>query len=123
MNHKLVFTERILGEHGTEMLINGAITQTIRGMGYGEEFLDMKGRVVDVMVRNGGMVNRRFLYCAKITSITKINLGSLTVHDAIIGGFRSLDELKLALKRANFRFKPLGEYNAYAIQFKQVAKN
>ena len=54
---------------------------------------------------------------AKFVSIDAVTWEVLGIDDARRGGFDSLDDLELALKRAGYRFHPLNDYWLYRIQF------
>ena len=51
------------------------------------------------------------------TRMERISWEQLTQEDARGGGFDNRFELAYALKRAGYRFKPLGEYTLYRCHF------
>lgn len=105
----LSFSRRVLGDYAARRLAHKAVTQTIRSDA------ELLGLVptdeVDVLL-DGMPIGR-----VRIMSIEKIRLSELDKDDAERGGFAVLDDLKKALMRAGFRFKPLSEYVANRVVF------
>ena len=82
------------------------------------EFLTFRSKLPEEMAfdvyldnRNLGRANIEDLYKEKL------NFGSLGLHHALAGGFDTIKEQQRALKRAGYRFKPLGQYEAYPVFF------
>jgi hypothetical protein len=106
----LMFTRRVLGRFASARLEEKKVTQTIRS---DKEIEEIKvGDVVDVSLDYVPIGK------ARITSIDKVRLSDLGREDAERGGFEGIiDELRKALMRAGFRFKPLSEYVQNRVQF------
>lgn len=116
MSATLFFTSRVLGPGPAAKLKDGKVLQTVRSRKEAAPFLSKCGS--DVAVALDGQP----LYQARITSIKARNLGALDQFDAELGGFEQLSEFELAVRRAGFRFKPLKEYEVFAIQIQKVGK-
>ncbi len=113
---KIHFTTRVLGPAAAYRLEKRQVTQTLRSGHESTTESILNGRVSAgdqlEVVLDGILVGQ-----ARLTSIHADDWFSLTIEDARRGGFDSLDDLALALKRAGYRFKPLNEYELYRIQF------
>jgi hypothetical protein len=57
---------------------------------------------------------------ARHVSMDKVHWDDLTIEDAQRGGFDSRFGLAYALKRAGYRFLPLGKYRFYRCRFSWV---
>jgi hypothetical protein len=114
MTLALNFTSKVLGSGVADKLKLGGVLQTVRSRKGAAPFLMKQGSEVPITL------DGQLLYRARITDIKLRNLGDLTEFDAELGGFDNLWQLKTALRRAGFRFRPLGEYEVFAIQFQPV---
>ena len=110
---ELAFSRRVLGRYGSYRLEAREVTQTIRS---DVEIRDVKvGDVVDVTLDYVPIGK------ARILSIDKVRLSDLGREDALRGGFEGIvDEMRKALMRAGFRFKPLEEYIENRVRFEWV---
>lgn len=112
---KLDFTRRVLGPDAASQLLKHQVWQTIRS-----ETADITLAVLGGQLKPGDWIE---------ILLDKVSLGQalyhgyaivykeLDVNDAQRGGFATVDELKRALRRAGFRFKPLDSYELYRHQF------
>ncbi len=62
-------------------------------------------------------LNNRILGIARLSIFDRVSWTELDIDDAHRGGFDSLQELGLALKRAGYRFRSLDGSTFYRIQF------
>ena len=113
---KIHFTTRVLGPAAAYRLEKRQVTQTLRSDSISITNAILNGRVstgdqMEVLL-NGILVGH-----AELISMDSVTWQALGIDDARRGGFNSLDDLALALKRAGYRFKPLKEYELYRIQF------
>ena len=113
---KIHFTTRVLGPAAAYRLEKRQVTQTLRSDTYSITESILNGRVSAgdrlKVVLDGILVGH-----AELISMDSVTRQALGIEDARRGGFDSLDDLALALKRAGYRFKPLNEYELYRIQF------
>jgi len=113
---KIHFTTRVLGPAAAYRLEKRQVTQTLRSDSISITNAILNGRVstgdqMEVLL-DGILVGH-----AELISMDSVTWQALGIDDARRGGFNSLDDLALALKRAGYRFKPLKEYELYRIQF------
>lgn len=114
MTLALAFTSKVLGPGVAAKLRLGGVLQTIRSRKEAAPFLTKQGSEVPLTL------DGQLLYRVRITNIKLRNFAELTDFDAELGGFDNLWQLKGAARRAGFRFRPFGEYEAFAIQFQPV---
>lgn len=110
------FTTRVLGPAAAFRLEKHQVTQTLRSGNDSITESILKGRVSAgdqlEVVLDGIPVGH-----AERVSMDAVTWEALGIDDARRGGFDSLDDLELALKRAGYRFRPLNDYQLYRIQF------
>jgi len=113
---RLHFTTHVLGPLATLRLRQERVTQTLqaRDSSIAEAILSGEVKVGDQM---RVALNNRILGIAKLSIFDRVSWTELNIEDAHRGGFDSLPELGLALKRAGYRFKSLDGYTFYRIQF------
>lgn len=97
-----------------DQLKKGKVLQTVRSYKSAAPLLQMRGRNVGIFL------DEIMLYEARITDIRSKVLSNLNDQDSDMGGFKSLEALRDALKRAGFRFKQFYEYRGFVIQFQKV---
>ena len=108
----LPFSSRVLGALASEQLRKGRVSQTLRSK---TEVMKLALGETEVIL-DGDL-----LYRGNISEITgPFVLSSMNVNDAALGGFQSLLDLTMALKRAGFRFKSFSEYNVFKVSFKEL---
>ncbi len=113
---ELRFSTRVLGPAAAFRLEQHRVTQTLRSKGDIITNAVLLGRVsagdrLEVFL-DGILVGK-----VKLVSWDAITWEALSIDDAHRGGFDTLPDLKQALERAGYRFKPLNEYEFYRIQF------
>ncbi|MBA7555391.1 hypothetical protein ES705_48052 [subsurface metagenome] len=110
------FTTRVLGPATAYRLEKRQVTQTLRSESNSLTDSILHGRVSAgdrlELVLDGILVGK-----VKLVSMDAITWEALSIDDAHRGGFDTLPDLKQALERAGYRFKPLNEYEFYRIQF------
>lgn len=110
------FTTRVLGRQAAVRLKARKATQTIRSA---------SSSIVAAIIRQAVAAGDRvsvvpdgeYLGYARLVSADIVAGKDLTDKDADFGGFDNRFELLMALKRAGYRFKPIGEYHFYRIRF------
>ncbi len=112
----LNFTREVLGSEASLKLEQHKVTQTISAESsdivqaiqsrqlWSRDFIRVTLDGEDV-----GLVS--VIDCKRLPAV------GLTDADAQRGGFNTLEELQLALKKAGYRFKPLIDYVFYRVQF------
>ncbi len=112
----LSFTRGVLGPEASLKLEQHKVTQTIRAAA---------SDIVQA-IQSRQLWSRDFIRVtldgedvglASVIACERIPAVGLTDADAQRGGFSTLEELQLALKRAGYRFKPLIDYVFYRVQF------
>ena len=112
---QLKFTTRVLGPAAAYRLEQYQVTQTLRS--HNDSIVQailldrIQNRQMQVILDN------RMIGLAQYDSISLMCLGQLTISDAQRGGFDSISDLTLALKRAGYRFMPIDMYRLYRLQF------
>ena len=120
---KINFTTRVLGPAAAYRLEKRQVTQTLRSGSDSITESIIRGRV-SAGDRLEIILDNLLLGEAKLVSMDAVNWESLRITDAHRGGFDSrLEELKAALERAGFRFKPLNDYQLFRIQFSWLTSN
>jgi len=116
---QLHFTTRILGKKAADRFNKQQVTQTIRSQN--------SDIVQAILIRNLQLgykmdiiLDNNKVGLARLDGISTATLDDLSIGDARRGGFDSISELALALKRAGFRFKPLDQYEFYRIKFSWI---
>ena len=113
---KLNFTTRVLGTKAAARLRQHQVTQTIRST-----TSSITQAVLSGSLKTGDPVevtlDSEMLGLAEYVCGNKTNFDALIIDDARRGGFDSISELALVLKRAGYRFKDLTEYEFYRFQF------
>ncbi|MBA7555231.1 hypothetical protein ES705_47887 [subsurface metagenome] len=115
------FTTRVLGPAAAYRLEKRQVTQTLRSESDSITNAILNGRLsagdrLEVVL--DGIIAGH----AKLISMDTVILDGLTIEDARRGGFDSISELALALKRAGYRFQPIEDYTFYRIQFTWLEK-
>jgi len=107
----------VLGPLAALRLGHEKVTQTLRAKDslIAEAILSGEVKVGD-QIRIA--LNNRILGIAKLSLFDRVSWAQLDIDDAHRGGFDSLPELGLALKRAGYRFKSLDGDTFYRIQFR-----
>ena len=113
---RINFTTHILGPLAALRLEHEKVTQTLRAKDslITEAILSGEVKVGD-QIRIA--LNNRILSIAKLSVCDRVRWDELDIDDAHRGGFDSLQDLGLALKRAGYRFRSLDGYTFYRIQF------
>ena len=111
------FSTHVLGLLATMRLKREEVIQTLQAKdsSIAEAILSGKVKVGD-QVRI--TLNIPILGIAKLSVCDRVRWDALDIDDAHRGGFDSLQELGLSLKRAGYRFKSLDGYTFYRIQFR-----
>ena len=116
MLEQIRFTTRVLGPVATYRLEKRQVVQTLRSKNNTITRSILNGRVSAndhlEIVLDGEVIG-----IAKLISMDTMKWEGLGIDDANKGGFDTLDDLEMALKRAGYRFKPLNQYELYRIQF------
>ncbi len=114
--YTLSFSRRILGPEASLKLGRHQVTQTIRAASNNVVQAALSRQLwsrelvrVTLDGEDLGLVS--VVACERLPAI------GLTDADAQRGGFSTLEELQLALKKAGYRFKPLIDYVFYRVQF------
>jgi hypothetical protein len=107
---RLDFNSRVLGAKAAHRLLQKEVTQTLRGS-FSAMFLTNRLQMIEVAL------DGRLVGTPKYLSKDVVMLDDLTIEDARHGGFDSISELALALKRGGFRFEPLERYKFLRIKF------
>ena len=112
----ILFTMHILGPLAALRLRRKEVTQTLRAKDslITEAILSGEVKVGD-QIRIA--LNNTRLGIAKLSVCDRVRWDELDIDDAHRGGFNSLQELGLALKRAGYRFRSLDGSTFYRIQF------
>jgi len=114
---KLHFTTRVLGTAAAYGLERHQVIQTLRSESDSVTNAILLGRV-SAGDRLEVVLDNVLVGEAELVSMDAVTWEALGIADAHRGGFDSrLEELKAALERAGFRFKPLNEYALFRIQF------
>lgn len=112
----LNFTSNVLGAEAALRLKQHKVTQTLRA-GTG----DIIKAIINRELRAGDALHialdRGDMGLARLTRCELVPAVGLTNEDAQRGGFNTVEELQVALKRAGYRFKPLIDYMFYRVQF------
>ncbi len=101
----LKFNTTVLGDQAARRLREQLVTQTLRS----SELPALSQVVVYLDNIRQGLVT--------IQAVNRIKWSDLTLEDAHRGGFDGMTELRRALLRAGFRFKPLDDYSFYRTRF------
>jgi len=113
---RIRFTTRVLGPAAAYRLEKRQVTQTLRSESDSITNAILNGQVSAgdrlEVVLDGILVGK-----VELVSMDTVMLDGLTIEDARRGGFDSISELALALKRAGYRFQPINSYQFYRIQF------
>ena len=108
----LFFTKRVLGDYASDQLKMRKVTLTVRSRREAYPFFQLRGTEIEIHL------DRAYLYNARLTSVYQKPIRKLNDMDAECGGFLSLLDQKLALKRAGFRFKAVEDYtDTWALEF------
>ncbi len=114
--YTLSFSRRILGPEASLKLERHQVTQTIRA-----ESNDVVQAVLSRQLWSRDFMRVTLdgedVGLASVIACERIPAVGLTDADAQRGGFNTLNELQLALKKAGYRFKPLIDYVFYRVQF------
>lgn len=113
---RLNFTTAVLGRKAASRLRARQVTQTIRSGNSGIVLAISDGRAKPGDLMQVAL-DEELLGYANLMGKDNAQLHDLTHDDARRGGFDNRFELFYALRRAGFRFKPLGEYVFYRCQF------
>jgi hypothetical protein len=112
----LNFSRKVLGAEAFLKLERYEVTQTIRA-----GTSDIVKGIMDSELRAGDelcvALDGENIGLASLIACHWVPATALTSEDARRGGFNTVDELKAALKRAGYRFKPLIDYVFYLVQF------
>jgi len=113
---QIPFTTSVLGPVAAFRLDKHQVTQTLRA---GSSSITRA--IINGLVSAGEQLEV-VLDCilvghADLISMYAVSWEALGIDDAHRGGFDSLDDLELALRRAGYRFRPLNYYRLYRIQF------
>lgn len=114
---RIAFTTRVLGSQAADKLMRRLVTQTLRSRDEPITKAAMSGKLKigdRVEVRLDGIT----IGFARYLATTATHWEALSDNDARLGGFNNRDELKAALIRAGFRFKPLETYQLYGTRFR-----
>lgn len=113
---RINFTTHALGPLAALRLRHEKVTQTLRARDtlIVEAILSGEVKVGD-QIRIA--LNNRILDIAKLSICDRVSWTELDIDDAHRGGFDSLQELGLALKRAGYRFRSLDGSTFYRLQF------
>ncbi len=121
MSEQIRFTTRVLGPAAAYRLESRQVTQTLRSESDSVTNAVILGRVSAgdrlELFLDGILVGK-----VKLVSMDAITWEALSIDDAHRGGFDTLPDLRQALERAGYRFKPLNEYKFYRIQFTWLEK-
>lgn len=115
-NEEIRFTTRVLGPAAAYKLEQRQVTQTLRAESGSITNAIINGRV-SAGDRLEVVLDGIVLGTVELVSMDVVILDGLTIDDARRGGFDSISELALALKRAGYRFQPIENYTFYRIQF------
>ena len=117
---RLSFTTRVLGALAAFRLEKEEVTQTVRSAN--EPLIkSYHGGLIECDDDFHIVLDRRMIGMATFHSIEGVRWPDLQNEDARRGGFDDIDELKKALLRAGFRFKPIGAYELYRIHFQWIS--
>ena len=116
MLEQIRFTTRVLGPVAAYRLEKRQITQTLRSESSSIVQATLLGRIsagdhLEILLDGIVVGNTELLL------MDAVRWEGLGIDDANKGGFDTLDDLEMALKRAGYRFKPLNQYELYRIQF------
>jgi len=115
-NEQIRFSTRVLGPAAAYRLEQHQVTQTLRSESDSVANAFLLGRVSAgdrmELFLDGILVGK-----VKLVSMDAITWEALSIDDAHRGGFDTLPDLKQALERAGYRFKPINEYELFRIQF------
>ncbi|MBA7662674.1 hypothetical protein ES703_70704 [subsurface metagenome] len=113
---RINFTTRVLGPAAAYRLEKHQVTQTLRS---GSDII--ANAIINGRASAGDrleiILDNVLVGEAELISMDAVTLDSLTIEDALRGGFDSISDLAFALKRAGYRFKPLEQYQFYRVQF------
>ncbi len=114
--YTLSFSRRILGPEASLKLERHQVTQTIRA-----ESNDVVQAILSRQLWSRELVRVTLdgedMGLVSVVACERLPAIALTDADAQRGGFSTLEELDLALKKAGYRFKPLIDYQFYRVQF------
>jgi hypothetical protein len=115
---ELRFTSHVMGNNAAYELCKHSVNQTIRSHFSLPSYDDggLKDAIMSVWL------DAAHIGVVEVYKIQAVSFRDLTEFDAEIGGFSSLEELKKALRRAGFRFRPLEQYDGYRVRFRWVMK-
>jgi len=116
MLEQIRFTTRVLGPIAAYRLEKRQVTQTIRSYSSSITQAILLGRV-SANNRLKILLDAILTGHAELTLMDAIKWEGLGIDDANRGGFDTLDDLEMALRRAGYRFKPLNQYKLYRIRF------
>ncbi|MBA7603197.1 hypothetical protein ES703_10301 [subsurface metagenome] len=113
---QLHFTTPVLGTLAAYKLMKRQVTQTLRSKESSITPVIPSGqlKVGDQMKVTLDNTNIGLVEFVAIDAVTWVGLNA---KDATRGGFDNLDDLKRALQRAGYRFKPINQYQLYRIKF------
>jgi len=113
---QLNFTTRVLGKKASQRLKEFRVIQTIRA-----ENGSICQAIFSGLVKPGNnieiVLDELSVGVATYINLDPVKWHDLDIEDAHRGGFDNRFELASALKRAGYRFMPLGDYSFYRIRF------
>ena len=113
---RINFTTHVLGPLAALRLRHEEVTQTLRA----RDTLIVEG-ILSGKVKVGDqlhiILDDRLIGMVQLSICDRVSWTELNIDDTHRGGFDSLPELGLALKRAGYRFRSLDGYTFYRIQF------
>jgi len=116
MLEQIRFTTRVLGPVAVYRLEKRQVTQTLRS-----ESGSITASIIQGQVSAGDrleiLLDGIVVGNTELILMDAVRWEGLGIDDANKGGFDTLDDLEMALKRAGYRFKPLNQYELYRIQF------
>jgi len=118
---QIKFTTHVLGPVAAYWLEKEQVTQTLRSRDNSitQAILSGKVKVGDQLHI---LLDDRLIGMVQLSICDRVSWTELNIDDAHRGGFDSLQELGLALKRAGYRFKDLDGYAFYRMQFQWLQK-
>lgn len=118
---RLHFTTRVLGLLASYRLEKYEVTQTLRSHTSDIVQAILTGRI-KIGDRIPIILDENVVGFAEYTYMDLVGLDNLTINDAHRGGFDSISELAITLKRAGYRFKSIDKYRFYRIQFQWLVE-
>jgi len=120
-DEQIRFSTHVLGPVAAFRLEEQKVTQTLRSESASVTDAVIHGRVIAgdhlLVFLDGISIGK-----VEFISMDAIVWGALTIEDARRGGFDTMPDLKQALERAGYRFKPIDDYQFYRIQFTWLEK-